>query len=230
VQPKKKRHNLDRREKLRLKALMVYEDTARKQGFCRIAGIDEAGRGPLAGPVVAAACIIPEGILLPGVNDSKKLTPQKRGELFAKISQDSRIFFSIGIIAPEVIDEINIYQATIRAMFQAIEKLICKPDLLLVDGMQLQYPEIPAQKIIGGDGKSHAIAAASIIVKETRDRLMCEYHEQWPKYGFDKHKGYGTEKHLRALAEHGPCPIHRKSFAPIKKDGVVECGDLSSLS
>lgn len=207
---------IGKRETKRLLKLNSYEDEARSQGYQLIAGVDEAGRGPLAGPVVAAACIIPQGILIPGVNDSKQLNAGERAELFQLIISDDRIVWGVGIIDPQTIDKVNIYQATILAMLEAISKLPFSPHFLLVDGMKLPHPSIPAQKIIDGDAKSQSIAAASIIAKETRDQLMVQYHERWPEYGFNQHKGYGTEKHLKALQAHGICPLHRLSFEPVK--------------
>jgi ribonuclease HII len=207
---------LDEGEKIRLQQMMIYEETAYQQGYQIIAGLDEAGRGPLAGPVVAAACILPRGLLIPHVNDSKKLTAKMREQLFERLTQDSSIIYAVGIIEAEEIDCLNIYQATIHAMWQAIDKLTTYPDCLLVDGMGLPHPLLHCQKIIKGDQLSHSIAAASIIAKETRDRLMRTYHDQWPAYGFHQHKGYGTAQHLEALEQHGPCPIHRYSFEPIK--------------
>lgn len=203
----------NRAEWRRLLKLNLFEKAAREQGYSVIAGIDEAGRGPLAGPVVAAACIIPKDVFVIGIDDSKKLTPQKRHYLYEQIVADKRITFGVGVVSHEEIDQINIYQATIKAMLLAVEKLQCVPDLLLIDGMVLPS-QIPSQKIVGGDSKSHTIATASVIAKETRDRLMQEEHLKWPCYGFDKHKGYGTPEHLAALSLHGPCEIHRKSFKP----------------
>lgn len=205
---------IDATEQMRLQGLLQYENAARLKGFQIIAGIDEAGRGPLAGPVVAAACIIPPDIFLPGVNDSKQLTALARQELFQQIKTIPGIVFGIGCVDSAEIDRINIYQATIIAMQQAVERLPCYPDYLLVDGMQLPH-DIPVLKIIKGDTLSQSIAAASIIAKVTRDAMMKEYHMQWPQYGFANHKGYSTAAHLAALAEHGPCPIHRRSFAPV---------------
>lgn len=207
---------VDEDEWRRLKGLTRLENKARRQGFKLIAGVDEAGRGPLAGPVLAAACIIPKEVLIMGVDDSKKLTPKKRQEIYKQIVNDKRICYSVGLVEVEEIDRVNIYQATIQAMLLAIDGLEITPELLLVDGLKLPHPKIPVEKIIGGDALSHCIAAASIIAKETRDRIMIEYHAKWPQYGFDQHKGYGTEKHLTALKEHGPCPIHRQSFEPVK--------------
>jgi ribonuclease HII len=215
-------HEIEENERNRLEELVQFEKQARLQGYKLIAGVDEAGRGPLAGPVVAAACILPEDIFLPGVNDSKKLLPKKRAEIFEQIKNDPRIVYGIGIIPSDKIDHINIYQATIQAMLMAIEQLSVEPDYLLVDGLKLPHPSIPSLKIIQGDAKSQSIAAASIIAKETRDSLMCEYHEKWPHYGFGQHKGYGTPQHLAALQIHGPCSIHRFSFSPVQE--VVRSG------
>lgn len=215
---KKQSHShIDPDELKRLKRLTKFERDASKKGFNVIAGVDEAGRGPLAGPVVAAACIIPKGRYIVGVNDSKKLIPQQRHDLFEEITADKTITYSVGVISSEEIDRINILQATIAAMLQAIAQLPCIPDMLLVDGMHLDY-SAQCQKIIDGDQKSQSIAAASIIAKETRDRMMRKYHLMWPQYGFDQHKGYGTEAHYKALAEHGPCPIHRITFRGVRKE------------
>lgn len=205
------KQSIDPIELQRLHDLTIFERAARQQGYNQIAGIDEAGRGPLAGPVVAAACIIPEDIFLPGINDSKKLTPQKRLALFEQIKADTRIQFGVGIVSHSIIDKINIYQAAMEAMRIAVANLPNRPDYLLVDGLKLEYP-IPSQKIIKGDQLSQSIAAASIIAKETRDQIMLEYHQEWPHYGFNKHKGYGTAFHRNALSVHGPCAIHRLSF------------------
>lgn len=207
---------IDLEELQRLQNLTFFEREARKKGFQIVAGIDEAGRGPLAGPVVAAACIFPPNHLLWGVDDSKKLTPKVRCELFEQILSDSLILYGIGIVSAEEIDRINIYQATIQAMQLAISNLPLKPEMLLVDGMALSSQNIPYEKIIGGDAKSQSIAAASIIAKETRDRLMLQYHAEWPDYGFDRHKGYGTALHKEALSRLGPTPIHRHSFEPVR--------------
>jgi ribonuclease HII len=195
---------------------LFYEKQAWKRRFKSVAGVDEAGRGPLAGPVVAAACILPPLLNIEGINDSKQLSPQKRESLFAQLCADSRVIYGIGIVDAEVIDRINILQATIQAMHHAVKALSLSPDLLLVDGLQLPYPDIPCRKIIKGDELSLSIAAASILAKVTRDRLMVEFHHKWPHYRFDEHKGYGTPRHITALLEHGPSPIHRKSFEPVK--------------
>lgn len=206
---------MDASEKERLKALYKFEKKAYKEGFQWIAGVDEAGRGPLAGPVVAAACILPKNVFVEGINDSKKLSPAKREQIFNALTSHPKVIYGIGIIDPATIDAINIYQATIQAMLQAVSNLSRRPDLLLVDGMALPQCEIPAWKIIGGDAESLSIGAGSILAKVTRDRLMEAYHQQWPEYGFHKHKGYGTAAHLQALEEYGPCPIHRLTFEPV---------------
>ncbi len=206
--------------------MIKFEKHARAKGFKTIAGIDEAGRGPLAGPVVACACIIPEGIFFPGINDSKQLSPKKREELFLKLTSHPDIFYGVAEISHLEIDIINIYQATINAMRKAVDNLKIIPDYLLVDGMKISYLNIESEKIIQGDTKSQSIAAASIIAKETRDRLMNEFHNMWPQYGFDQHKGYGTKKHLEALEKHGPCPIHRLSFSPLKEVLVQQSSNL----
>ena len=200
----------------RLLTLTRYEQKARSQGFQTVAGIDEAGRGPLAGPVVAAACIIPDGIYFRHINDSKQLTAETRDTLFTELTSHPEVLFSVGIIDEKQIDRVNIYQATILAMLQAVEALGLSPDYLLVDGLQLPHPSIPCLKIIKGDTLSQSIAAASIIAKVTRDRLMSDYDARWPEYGFKSHKGYATPQHLEALEKYGPCSLHRMTFAPIK--------------
>jgi len=203
-------------ERKRLTTLTMFEKSALKKGYKLVAGIDEVGRGPLAGPVVAAACILPNRLLIEGMDDSKKLTPEKREELFHVLTQNKKVIFGIGIVSPEEIDRINILQATIAAMLMAIANLPVCPDYLLVDGLALPHPDIPALKIINGDELSQSIAAASVLAKVTRDRIMVDYHEQWPEYGFDSHKGYGTSRHVDAIYQYGPCSIHRKSFEPVK--------------
>lgn len=205
----------DAAEKARLDALLVVERQSCDEGYRFIAGVDEAGRGPLAGPVVAAACIIPDDVYVWGVDDSKKLTAAQRLQVFDCIVTNSRIVYAIGEASHDEIDTINILEATKKAMGRAVAGLKQTPDLLLVDGLHLSYQSIPCKKLIRGDSLSQSIAAASILAKVTRDRLMLAYHEQWPDYGFDKHKGYGTEKHREALQRLGPCPIHRRSFAPV---------------
>lgn len=181
------------------------------KGFTAVCGIDEAGRGPLAGPVVAAAVILPEGIQLPGVNDSKKITEKKREVLFDFVKENA-LAYGIGEASEVEIDEINILQATFLAMRRAVEALQPPADYALVDGNRIQGLPIPAETVIGGDGKVLSIAAASILAKVTRDRYMREMAMQYPEYGFEKHKGYGTKAHYAAIEQYGICPLHRKTF------------------
>lgn len=188
-----------------------FEGECWSQGFEVIAGVDEAGRGPLAGPVVAAAVILPTGMTIEGVNDSKLLSEKRREELYIDITSKA-LSVGVGIVSHEVIDRVNIYQASILAMRKALEHLDHPFDIVLADGNSFKHETWRYRNIIDGDAKSVTIAAASVIAKVTRDRLMREYHEQYPQYGFDRHKGYGTRLHLQALREHGMCPIHRRSF------------------
>lgn len=207
---------LSHSEQSRLQALTLFEKNARARGFSCIAGVDEAGRGPLAGPVVAAACILPDDILVEGINDSKKLLPSQRFALFQKILDIPGICYAIGVVDALRIDQINILKATFEAMLIAIHGLSKKTDYLLIDGNRMPQTAIPGEPIIKGDALSQTIAAASIIAKESRDRMMDEFHQQWPQYGFDRHKGYGTKEHLLAIERDGPCPIHRLTFEPLK--------------
>jgi ribonuclease HII len=188
-----------------------YDESFRKKGFSRIAGIDEAGRGPLAGPVVAAAVILKEGIRIAGLRDSKKVPENERISLFSAI-QDSSLGIGIGIVGPEDIDRLNILQATRLAMQLATENLSCTPDILIIDAVSL--PSVPVTQCspVRGESVSASVASASIIAKVTRDRIMAEYHLLYPNYNFRKHKGYSTGEHLEMLRLYGPCPIHRKSF------------------
>ena len=175
-------------------------------------GVDEVGRGPLAGPVVAAAVVFPPQVKIKGLNDSKKLSPRAREELFLEI-QEKALSISTARVSHRVIDKINIWQATLLVMKLAVERLALAPDYLLIDGKRTKLDlTIVQRSIIGGDGKCASIAAASIIAKVTRDQLMVRYHKKYPHYGFADHKGYGTEEHFRKLKKHGPCPIHRRSF------------------
>ena len=197
------------KELARLEAMCAYE---REYASCTaICGIDEAGRGPLAGPVAAGAVILPKDCRILYLNDSKKLTPARRDALFDEI-REKAVAFSIGISSPERIDEINILQATYEAMRKAVAGLSVQPDLLLNDAVTIPEVQIRQVPIVKGDAKSVSIAAASILAKVTRDRMMEEYDAMWPEYGFAKHKGYGTAQHIAALKEYGPCPIHRRSF------------------
>jgi ribonuclease HII len=193
-----------------------------QQGYCFVAGVDEAGRGCLAGPVVAAAVILPlpldgEGLArFAGVRDSKQLTPQARDSLYDTIMQHA-VAVGVGTGSVELIDTQNILQATKHAMREAIARLSQPPQALLLDAVRLPTVLLPQRSIIKGDALCLSIAAASIIAKVTRDRLMLALHEQYPLYGFSQHKGYGTEQHLAALKQHGPCPIHRRSFSPVRE-------------
>lgn len=193
----------------------AYEAKYLEQGFSLIAGVDEAGRGPWAGPVVAAAVILDESNIPSGLNDSKKLTEPKREALFGPINEACLV--GVGIVDAAKIDKINILQATMLAMKMAIENLPDQPDFVLIDGNRSPDITQPNEAIKKGDAKSLSIAAASIIAKVTRDRMMHKYEVEFPRYGFAQHKGYGTAKHSAALNQHGPCVIHRMSFAPIKK-------------
>ena len=180
-------------------------------GLHLICGVDEAGRGPLAGPVCAAAVILPEHLQIPGLNDSKKLTDKKRRELFPVI-QEQAIAYGIGLASEQEIDEINILQATFLAMRRALEQLTVRPEIALIDGNRETDFGLPVKTVVKGDSLSANIAAASILAKVTRDNLMMELAQQYPEYGFEIHKGYGTKAHYEALRTYGPCPIHRKTF------------------
>jgi ribonuclease HII len=203
-------------EQFRLQQMSLYEKQLRMQGYQMIAGVDEAGRGPLAGPVVAAACILPEQFLLNRLDDSKKLSVHQRDSLYEALIHHPGVFYGIGIVEPVDIDRINILQATFLAMQQSVFALPKLPDYLLIDGNQLPKISIPAKVVVKGDSLSLSIAAASILAKVTRDRILEALDLEYPLYGFKKHKGYGTADHLKALALYGPCKIHRKSFEPIK--------------
>lgn len=181
------------------------------QGVMNICGVDEAGRGPLAGPVCAAAVILPERLEIPGLNDSKKLTDKKRRELFP-IIQEKALAYGIGFASQEEIDEINILQATFLAMERALGALAIRPGLVLIDGNQEKDFGLPVRTVVKGDSLSANIAAASVLAKVSRDDVMLEFARQYPEYGFDIHKGYGTKAHYAALTQYGPCPIHRRSF------------------
>jgi len=195
---------------------LLFEKKLRQQNVTLIAGIDEVGRGPLAGPVVAAAVILPEIFDLPGLTDSKKLSAKKREQLFKPIRQQA-VAIGVGFVhAPEV-DEINILQATIRAMCMAIGRLKVEPQHLLIDGITPLPLSLPQQTIKKGDSRSLSIAAASVIAKVVRDRMMVVYDRHYPLYGFAGHKGYGSAKHMALIAQHGPCPLHRKSFAGVRE-------------
>lgn len=209
-------HSLTQKERQRLSEMMLWESKARQKGFRSIAGVDEAGRGPLAGPVVAAACVLPEGANIEGIDDSKKLLPSERYRIFQQLVSLAGIDYGIGIVDAIIIDQVNILQATFQAMIAAISRLSLQPDYILVDGNKMPPTHLPGEAIVKGDSLSQSIAAASILAKETRDHLMNVYHEEWPEYGFDSHKGYATREHLMAIHKYGPCAIHRMSFEPLK--------------
>ncbi|KAB7708034.1 ribonuclease HII [Bacillus aerolatus] len=201
-------------ERLKYEQLLNYERELLNQGITSIAGIDEVGRGPLAGPVIAAAVILPPNIQLVGINDSKKLSKAKRDYFYKEITDKADV--GIGIVTAAEIDLLNIYEATKKAMVSAIQQLHHLPQHLLIDAMKLNV-SIPQTSIVKGDVKSASIAAASIVAKVTRDRLMCDYALLYPQYGFEKNMGYGTKEHLTGLQSTGPCEIHRNSFSPVKE-------------
>ena len=191
--------------------LWAIEDACKEEGYRLICGVDEAGRGPLAGPVCAAAVILPEHLVIPGLNDSKKLSDKRRRELFPIIQQEA-VSFGIAFASQEEIDEINILQATFLAMRRAMEQLNPQPEFALIDGNRETDFGVPCKTVIKGDSLSANIAAASVLAKVTRDNWMMEAAEKYPGYGFEIHKGYGTKAHYAALEKLGPCPIHRRSF------------------
>ena len=196
----------------RLTNLKEIEKDLHQKGFKNICGIDEAGRGPLAGPVVVAGVIMPDDSMIEGVNDSKKISEKKRELLYDKIIEEA-ISYSVAIIGQDVIDDINILNATKQGVTGVVKGLDVRPDLIIVDALQhIDTDGVPYDSIIKGDAKCYSIAAASIIAKVTRDRIMKEWDKVYPQYGFDGHKGYGTAKHIAAIKEHGLCPIHRRSF------------------
>ncbi|MDX1953038.1 MAG: ribonuclease HII [Verrucomicrobiota bacterium] len=200
-----------------------FEREFLQQGKRRIAGVDEAGRGPLAGPVVCAAVIFPTGWIqngvpgkLRGLNDSKQLSVEQREEFFAFLTGCGEVEFGISIVSVEVIDRINILQASLRGMNEAVTQLALQPDHTLVDGPHISSARHSQTPLVDGDARSYSIAAASVLAKVTRDRLMAQYDVEFPGYGFAEHKGYSTPRHLQALTELGPCAIHRRSFAPVR--------------
>ncbi len=200
------------KEEQRLKELKKEEQELRNRGFKTICGIDEAGRGPLAGPVVVASVIMPENSMIEGVNDSKKISEKKREVLYDKILEEA-ISYGVAIIGQDEIDNINILNATKKGVTLSLQELNVRPDLIIVDALtHIDTMGIPYESIIKGDAKCYSISAASIIAKVTRDRIMREWDKVYPEYGFEQHKGYGTAKHISAIKEYGLCPIHRKSF------------------
>ena len=200
------------KEQQRLEELKKEENELRRRGFNNICGIDEAGRGPLAGPVVVASVIMPTDSMIEGVNDSKKISEKKREQLYDKILEEA-ISYGVGIIGQEEIDEINILNATKKGLTMSLKELTVRPDLIIVDALtHIDTMGIPYESIIKGDAKCYSIAAASIIAKVTRDRIMREWAKVYPEYKFEQHKGYGTANHIAMIKEYGLCPIHRRSF------------------
>ncbi len=208
---------LPRAKQKRFLEITRFEEAARVQGYSSIAGVDEAGRGPLAGPVVAAACILPEDFFLPEIDDSKQLTPEERKKFYQTLMASPGVAYGIGTVDAFIIDQINILQATLQAMAAAILQLREQPDFVLVDGNCAPVVSMPCQPLVHGDRLSQSIMAAAIIAKVTRDGQMVEYHQKWPEYGFASHKGYPTPEHLAALGKWGACPIHRRSYEPVRK-------------
>ena len=196
--------------------MLKYETRAANQGYRFVIGVDEAGRGPLAGPVVAGAVLFPEKVSLKELNDSKKLSQQTREKFFPEIIQTA-LAYGVGIVSVETIEKINILQAALLAMKQAVENCATIPDLLLIDGNKRVDHPAHQWTIVKGDGKSLSIAAASVLAKVTRDRIMQEYHQSYPEYEFDRHKGYPTKRHQEKIRQYGPCPIHRKTFKGVKE-------------
>jgi ribonuclease HII len=210
----------EQNEMQRVDALYKYEYQFQKQGIEYIAGVDEAGRGPLAGPVFVAAVILPIGLYIPKINDSKKISAKVRESIYELLLKEA-IAIERSIVDEKTIDRINIYQATINGMYNAILSLKPKPQQVLIDAVPLEQLEIPSLSLIKGDAISASIAAASIVAKVERDHMMDEYDKMYPEYGFAQHKGYGTTQHVAALKKYGPCPIHRRSFEPVKS--LVKC-------
>ena len=198
-------------ERKNIKMDYTYEHDAYLRGCTAVCGIDEAGRGPLAGPVYAAAVLLPEGLVMDGLNDSKKLSEKKR-ELLFPVIQENALAFGIGFADEKEIDEINILQATFLAMRRAFDAMQRRCDYVLIDGNRMPPMPVPGEAVVKGDAKSPSIAAASILAKVSRDRVMLEYAKQYPEYQFEKHKGYGTKAHVEALRAFGPSPIHRRTF------------------
>ena len=207
--------------------LLVMEKELHDEGFSFVAGVDEAGRGPLAGPVVAAAVIFLDYSKIPEVFDSKQLSEKAREELFEVLTSRDDILFAFSEVDNNEIDRLNILQATHLAMRSAVDKLSQKPDFVLIDGNPVKSMHYPNKSVVKGDAKCAAISAASIIAKVHRDRLMCKYAELYPEYGFELHKGYGTAAHIEAIKKYGATPIHRKTFAPVREMlSPVEQGEL----
>lgn len=199
-------------EEKRIKEMLVYEQEFSKLGYLHVAGVDEAGRGPLCGPVVASAVILPNDLFIEGINDSKKLSEKKREKIYEEIINNKEIVYAVGMSDVDTIEKVNILNATKLAMIQAINNLNVKPDFVIIDGNQNIDIDIQSQTLVSGDSKSASIAAASIIAKVTRDRMMQIYDKEYPEYNFSKNKGYGTKSHIEAIKKYGLCSIHRPSF------------------
>ena len=210
-----RRYQREQADRARVAELYNFEREFWDKGCEFVAGIDEAGRGPLAGPVSVAAVILPHDLYLPKINDSKKISAKVREELYDEIMEKAIAVKAVFVDA-RTIDRVNIYQATINGMYESVFGLTQEPDAVLIDAVKLENLTMPSLSIIKGDAKSASIAAASIIAKVNRDRLMDKYDKEYPQYGFAHHKGYGTAEHVAALRQYGPCPIHRKSFEPIR--------------
>ena len=210
-----RRYEREQQDRVRVMTMYGYEHQAMAEGYEVVAGVDEAGRGPLAGPVSVAAVILPHDLYLPKINDSKKISAKVREELFDEIHAKA-VAIGTALIDAQTIDRVNIYQATINGMYESIFMLKPEPQKVLIDAVKLDNLPMASESIIKGDAKSASIAAASIIAKVTRDRLMDMYDKQYPEYGFAQHKGYGTAQHIEALKKYGPCPIHRLSFEPVR--------------
>ena len=205
---------------------LAHEDTLRARGLHFVAGVDEAGRGPLAGPVSAAAVILPADFTHALLDDSKKLTERKRERLYEELTTRADIRYAVVLVEAEEIDRLNILRATHEAMRRAVAQLLPAPEHVLIDGLPVRDFPLPQTALVGGDGLSFSIAAASVIAKVTRDRVMLEMDARYPAYGFAKHKGYGTATHLAALRTHGPCPIHRHSFQPVREAEAARASRL----
>lgn len=202
---------------MKARCSLEFEDGLRASGFSKVAGVDEAGRGPLAGPVVAAGVLLPAGFAHPWLNDSKKLSEKVRLALFTELLEAPEVQSAIVEVGPEEIDRLNILRATHEAMRRAVAQLRPEPDHVLIDGLPVRPFAKPQTALVGGDGLSLSIAAASVLAKVTRDRLMLALDAEYPQYAFAQHKGYGTALHLERLQKHGPCPAHRRSFAPVRQ-------------
>lgn len=203
-------------QELAKKKPSTLERQLKKRGIRRFAGVDEVGRGPLAGPVVACACVLPEGATFKGLADSKLLSEQVIERLYHALTEHPGVEYALSIVDHEVIDRINILQASLMAMRQAVEGLAVPPEIVVVDGNRIPAAlSMPCLAVVKGDSYCSSVSAASVIAKFTRDHIMREYDKMWPEYGFASHKGYGTAFHFEKIQHHGPCPIHRKTFAPI---------------